>query len=482
MIFNSIEFFFFFIIVFSLYWAIRRWYKIQNLLIVIASYLFYAWWNWRFLIVLFGISITTYISGYLITQSRNPTKKRIICAINVVLCVFVLGIFKYFDFFVGGFEDLLNLFGLKFDRIVSQLVLPIGISFYSFKCISYTVDVYKNKFCPSGGIVAFFAYVSFFPQLMAGPIDRASDLLSQFNKSRFFCERLATDGCRQMLWGFFKKVVIADNCQMAVSQIWGGHFSEPGYVLIIVAFLYSIQIYCDFSGYSDIAIGSAKLFGIKLTRNFKYPYFSKSLPDFWRNWHISLMSWLKDYIYIPLGGSRCKEWKIYRNIFIVWILSGLWHGADWTFVVWGVYHALLLIVYRLIKQDEFFFSSRSDMRIFNLMKMTMTFFLITMGWILFSASSISDAYSYVYGIFSNPLDISNALVHLEGLNLTLLVPAILLLQIIEWINRKMDHGLQFSDNGFMAHSRLARYSAYIALVMIIISYSDTQLDFIYFRF
>ena len=318
MLFNSVGFFIFLLAVFFIYWLLARWLIWQNILIVLASYLFYAFWDWRFLLVLGFMSMTTFYSGYYISKHYKKSNEcRIICVSNVVLCLLILCIFKYFNFFSESFGSLLNCLGFQVDTIVSHLLLPIGISFYSFKCISYTVDIYKEKYKPSNDIIPFFAYVSFFPQLMSGPIDRASCLLSQIERKRTFDESFASDGCRQMLWGFFKKVVIADNCQGIVDQIWANQSSEPAVVLIIGAVLYSFQIYCDFSGYSDIAIGT-----------FKYPYLSTSIPDFWRRWHMSLMTWLKDYVYIPLGGSRCAKWKIYRNIIIVWLLSGLWHGAN----------------------------------------------------------------------------------------------------------------------------------------------------------
>lgn len=482
MLFNSLEFFIFLIIVFAAYWMLDRWFKIQNLLIVIASYVFYAWWDWKFLLILFSLSLTTYISGYYISKHTDSNYGKNACVTNIAICVLSLGLFKYYNFFTDSLTDFLLLFKIKIDRIVSQFLLPIGISFYTFKCISYTFDVYKKNFIPSNDFIAFLAYISFFPQLMAGPIDRASILLSQFYKKRTFIETQASDGCRQMLWGFFKKIVIADNCQLAVNQIWGGQFSEPGCILFLVAILFSFQIYCDFSGYSDIAIGSAKLFGINLSQNFRYPYFSQNIGEFWRRWHISLMTWLRDYIYIPLGGSRCSSWKINRNILVVWIISGLWHGANWTFVCWGFFHAILLILYRTIIKLN---SNRDEVFIARVQKPIsdfVTFIFVTIGWIFFRANSITEAFVYIRNIYLNPFGLTKGIEYLQLLHLQIILPSIIILLLVEWLGRYMQYGLQICKSGFLSHNRIARYSVYFVLVMLIMAFSDSQSEFIYFRF
>lgn len=480
MIFNSLEFFVFLTVVFTAYWLLSKWYKAQNLLLVIASYLFYAFWDWRFLLIIGSLSAIAFICGIYIERISSAKNKLIICIANVTICLLVLGIFKYFNFFVDTFGVICNSMGIKVDRFVSHLILPIGISFYSFKCISYIVDVYKNDYRASTDIVAFFAYISFFPQLMAGPIDRASCLLTQFQQKRSFNEPIASDGCRQMLWGFFKKVVVADNCQVAVDQIWGGQFSAPGYVLLLVPILYSFQIYCDFSGYSDIAVGCGKLFGIKQTRNFCNPYFSRNIQDFWRRWHISLMTWLRDYIYIPLGGSKCTSIKIYRNIIVVWTISGLWHGANWTFVCWGLFHAFLIISYRRFKSIISFEDSNS--MIARLLCMFGTFLMVSFGWILFRAESVAISFVYLKGVFVNNLDFRNFIGHLEGLNLTVIIPAIGFTLVVEWLNRYRQHGLDFSSRGVMLKHTPLRYSFYVVLVLCTMALSPSNSEYIYFRF
>jgi D-alanyl-lipoteichoic acid acyltransferase DltB (MBOAT superfamily) len=470
MIFNSLDFFVFLSVVFVAYWLFSKWYKAQNLLIVIASYIFYAFWDWRFLLIIGSLSAITFICGICIERISSTKNKLVICIANVIICLLMLGIFKYFNFFADSFGLICNAMGIKVDRIVSHLILPIGISFYSFKCISYIVDVYKKDYRASADIIAFFAYICFFPQLMAGPIDRASSLLTQFQKKRSFNEPIASDGCRQMLWGFFKKAVVADNCQVAVDQIWGGQFSEPGYVLILVSILYSFQIYCDFSGYSDLAIGCGKLFGIKLTRNFNNPYFSRNIQDFWRRWHISLMTWLRDYIYIPLGGSRCTSIKIYRNIVIVWAISGLWHGANWTFVCWGLFHAFLLISYRKFKSVI----SLGDSKTARLLCMFVTFLMVSFGWILFRAESVAISFVYLNSVFVNNLDFGNFIGHLEGLNLTVIIPAIGFTLVVEWLNRYRQHGLDFPIGGVMLKHTPLRYSFYVALVLCTMALSPSN--------
>lgn len=328
MLFTSIEFFVFLPLVFALYWVLNRHTRRQNLLVVAASYVFYGWWDWRFLLLIAFTSACSYFSGLLINGGR--WRKAALWG-NIIINLAILGLFKYYDFFAVEFAQL---FGLSSDSVTLNLILPVGISFYTFQALSYSIDIYRGKMEPTRDVVAFFAYVSFFPQLVAGPIERATNLLPQFQRQRQFDYGLAVDGVRQMLWGFFKKVVVADNCAVYVDDIWNNISGESSLNLIMAAVLFSIQIYCDFSGYSDIAIGCAKLFGIRLMRNFKVPYFSRDIAEFWRRWHISLTTWFRDYVYIPLGGSRVSKAKVVRNTFIIFLVSGLWHGANWTFLSW----------------------------------------------------------------------------------------------------------------------------------------------------
>ena len=336
MLFNSFEFLVFLPVVFALYWFVFKGRKPQNLLIVIASYVFYGWWDWKFLFLIAFTSLCSFLSGKFIAKNEDsPQKQKWISAANIIVNLSVLGVFKYYNFFAESLADLLSAFGFQADFVTLNVILPVGISFYTFQALSYSIDVYKGKIKATDDIVEFFAYISFFPQLVAGPIERATNLLPQFQKERNFDYAKAVDGMRQMLWGFFKKMVVADNCATVVNQHWAEYHNLPTVTLMLLGVLFAFQIYCDFSGYSDIAIGCARLFGFDLKQNFNFPYFSRSIPEFWRRWHISLTTWFRDYIYFPLGGSRCDKWKIIRNVFIVWAVSGLWHGANWTFVCWG---------------------------------------------------------------------------------------------------------------------------------------------------
>ena len=343
MLFNSFEFLLFLPVVFLLYWFIfrnRRW---QNLLIVIASYIFYGWWDWRFLFLIALTSLSSFGSGFFIEKYEGRIRwKQLGCSINIILNIGILGLFKYYNFFVDNLDRLFRIaFGYHLDSVTMDIILPVGISFYTFQALSYTIDVYQKKLPASHDIIDFFAYISFFPQLVAGPIERATNLLPQFQRQRRFDYAKAVDGIRQMLRGFLKKLVIADNCASVVNCYWNQYHDLPGFTIFMLGVLFTIQIYCDFSGYSDIAIGCARLFGFNLMQNFNMPYFSRSIPEFWRRWHISLTTWFRDYVYFPIGGSRCGKWKIIRNVYIVWAISGLWHGANWTFVCWGLFHATI---------------------------------------------------------------------------------------------------------------------------------------------
>ena len=327
MLFNSIEFAFFLPVVFLIYWAIgsahiddTRKLRLQNAVVVVASYVFYGWWDWRFLLLIAFTSLCSWSSGLLIDKSRKSSVKRsrFWLWLNIAVNIGILAAFKYYDFFVTEFGQL---FGIRTDTILLHVILPVGISFYTFQALSYSIDVYRQKIAPTRDSIAFFAFIAFFPQLVAGPIERATNLLPQFLSNRKFSYDQAADGMRQILWGLFKKIVIADNCATYVDQVWASYSSQTGSTLLLAAILFTFQIYCDFSGYSDIAIGTAKLFGIRLMRNFNNPYFSRDIAEFWRRWHISLTTWFRDYIYIPLGGSRVSKGKIIRNIVILWIYA-----------------------------------------------------------------------------------------------------------------------------------------------------------------
>lgn len=468
MLFTSIEFFVFLPIVFALYWLLRRQLRWQNLLVVAASYLFYGWWDWRFLLLIAFTSACSYASGLLIGSNR--WHKTALWG-NIILNLAILGLFKYYDFFA---VELANLLGCSGDSVMLNLILPVGISFYTFQALSYSIDVYRGKLEPTRDVVAFFAYVSFFPQLVAGPIERATNLLPQFHRQRQFDYAMAVDGIRQMLWGFFKKVVVADNCATFVDDIWGDFAGQSSINMAVAAALFSIQIYCDFSGYSDIAIGCAKLFGIKLMRNFNVPYFSRDIAEFWRRWHISLTTWFRDYVYIPLGGSRVVKWKVVRNTFIIFLVSGLWHGANWTFILWGAFHALLFLPLILMgknrKYTDIVAADRWLPSIKELGQMLLTFVLAALGWILFRSQSIGEAIDFYTSLFTGGL---------SGANLpmrTIVFVAIMLL--VEWLQRKREHGLDMSG----VRSGVIRYIFYVCVLALIFVFGVFNETFIYFQF
>lgn len=402
MIFNSIEFLFFLPVVFAFYWMMRKRMQLQNAFIVVASYFFYGWWDWRFLLLIAFTSSCSYASGLLIEKLRNRAdlsdrqiqkKTKGITTANIVINLLILGVFKYYNFFIESFVVLFP--ALDADQLLLNIILPVGISFYTFQALSYSIDIYRSKMKPTHNAIAFFAYVSFFPQLVAGPIERATNLLPQFEKCRTFDYCTAIDGLRQMLWGFFKKMVIADRCAVFVDTIWNEYSTQSASTLLLAAALFTFQIYGDFSGYSDIAIGTAKLFGIRLKRNFNVPYFSRDIAEFWRRWHISLTTWFRDYLYIPLGGSRVSKVKIVRNTFIIFLVSGLWHGANWTFIVWGAYHALLFLPLILLGKNRRYTNTVAEGRLLptlhEFLQMLLTFVLAIIGWIIFRAENLHQA-------------------------------------------------------------------------------------------
>ncbi|MCR4958867.1 MAG: MBOAT family protein [Prevotella sp.] len=471
MSFCSLAFIFFLPIVFLLYWQVFRFRRWQNGLVVVASYVFYGWWDWRFLGLIAFTSLLSYAGG-LLTEHYNGQRRlqRAVCTVCIIVTLLLLGIFKYFSFFADSFCALI---GCQAGWSELNVVLPVGISFYTFQALSYTIDVYRGQVRASRDAVEFFAYISFFPQLVAGPIERASHLLPQFRQERRFCYADAVDGCRQMLWGFFKKMVVADNCATVVNAVWTDYDSRPSVMLMAGAVLFAFQIYCDFSGYSDIAIGCARLFGIHLKRNFNYPYFSRSMADFWRRWHISLTTWLRDYIYIPLGGSR--NGHTLRNIFVVWCMSGLWHGANWTFVCWGVYHALLLAVGRRVR-------IKSAGR---LLSVSVTFLFVVIGWVIFRAPTLNDAVSYLSRMLNlselNVGPLLPQLMAMQSASVTAVV-GIALMTVGEWRSRHNEHALQSLDHGLLGRYSSLRFAFYIVMAMLTIAFAGSQSEFIYFQF
>lgn len=481
MVFNSIEFAIFLPIVFLLYWFVfNKNLKLQNAFIVVVSYIFYGWWDWRFLFLIALTSFCSWGSGLLIQKFQDkPEKSRAVNTANIILNLAILGLFKYYDFFVTAFAD--AFLGGKTDGLLLRIVLPVGISFYTFQALSYSIDVYKGKLAPTKDIIEFFAYVCFFPQLVAGPIERATNLLPQFQKSRTFNYEQAADGIRQILWGLFKKIVVADRCAVIVDGIFNAYQTKSGSDLLLGAIFFSFQIYGDFSGYSDIAIGTSKLFGIKLMRNFNVPYFSRDIAEFWRRWHISLTTWFRDYLYIPLGGSRCSKPKIVRNTFIIFLVSGLWHGANWTFLAWGAYHAILflplIISGKNRKYTDIVASNRVIPTVSEMLKILFTFSLVVIGWIIFRSDTIGQAWEYMsrmchwgslracYRFFIQP-DIRSR------------SAAILIMLLVEWLNRKNEHGLHLPGST----PWYARYLIYLSVAASIVFFCGSNQAFIYFQF
>jgi D-alanyl-lipoteichoic acid acyltransferase DltB (MBOAT superfamily) len=441
MFFNSIDFAIFLPIVFVLYWFVfQRSLRIQNLFLVAASYVFYGWWDWRFLILMTVTILCSYVSGLLIDRARRASEQRVIrrriravTIANIVINLLILGFFKYYNFFIQSFVDVFTLFGKPMEIHTLKIILPVGISFYTFQALSYSIDVCRQRMEPTRDLVAFFAFVSFFPQLVAGPIERATNLLSQFYARRTFDYDKAVDGMRQILWGLFKKIVIADNCALTANMIFSEYETMPASLLVVGAIAFTFQIYGDFSGYSDIAIGTARLFGFNLQRNFAFPYFSRDIAEFWRRWHISLTTWFRDYIYIPLGGSRCSKWKVVRNTWIIFLVSGLWHGANWTFVAWGAYHALLFMPLLLLGQNRRYTSMVAENRVLPTWKeglaILTTFVFVVIGWIVFRAENISQAFDYMSRICSSSL----FALPTKGRQ-ALMFSAVLI--VVEWFGRK----------------------------------------------
>ena len=480
MLFNSFEFLVFLPIVFMLYWFVFRGRRWQNLLVVTASYVFYGWWDWRFLLLIALTSLCVYGSGLLLEHYEGRRRRQqIVCIVNIVFNLGILGVFKYYNFFVENLDALFDMMGYHLDWVTMIVILPVGISFYTFQALSYTIDVYQKRLPATHDIIEFLAYISFFPQLVAGPIERATNLLPQFQRRRQFDYAKAVDGMRQMLWGFLKKLVIADNCATVVNEYWNHYQDLPGVSLFLMGVLFTFQIYCDFSGYSDIAIGCARLFGFNLMRNFNFPYFSRSIPEFWRRWHISLTTWFRDYIYFPLGGSRCDKWKIIRNVYIVWGVSGLWHGANWTFVCWGLFHATLLAIYNIFgintKYKQVVAYGKYLPNIRETMQIALTFFLTVIGWIIFRAESMTQAVDFLTAMVSNRFFDASAL---HGVTYIYFGIALL---AVEWLQRDKQHALQFSDAKPFNH-RLVRWGIYYIILLLIAKYAGSSQTFIYFQF
>ncbi|MBC8488995.1 MAG: MBOAT family protein, partial [Bacteroidetes bacterium] len=386
MLFNSIEFVIFLPVVFFIYWfVLNKKSSYQNIFLLIASYVFYGWWDWRFLSLIIISSFVDFFVAQKIQKAHKVRNKKILLTISILINIGFLGFFKYFNFFVDSFVEAFAQIGIHLNPRTLNIILPVGISFYTFQTLSYTIDVYRGKLKPTKDIVSFFTFVAFFPQLVAGPIERAVNLLPQFYHKRAFEVNKAKDGMKQILWGLFKKIIIADNCAVYVEEIFSNYQIYPGSTLLLGSFFFAFQIYCDFSGYSDIAIGTARLFGFNIMRNFAYPYFSRDIAEFWRRWHISLSTWFRDYVYIPLGGSRGNNFNKIRNVIIIFVVSGFWHGADWTFIIWGLLNGLYFLPLLLLKINRNNIGITAENRLLPTFKetfqMLITFFITLIAWV-----------------------------------------------------------------------------------------------------
>lgn len=477
MLFNSLAFLVFLPIVWVLYWGVfSKRVAWRNAFLIIAGYVFYGWWDWRFLILLFMSSLVDYVVGILLSRTERNAQRKALLGFSLITQLGLLATFKYFDWFTTSFAQAMATLGWQVDPFTLGLILPVGISFYTFQTLSYTIDVYRRKTDAVRDPIQFFAFVGFFPQLMAGPIERASHMLPQFGMPAVFDLSKAKDGLRQMLWGLFKKVVIADGCAVHVNHVFDDVAAQPGSTLLVAAIFFAVQIYCDFSGYSDIAIGCARLFGFDLMRNFAYPFFSRDMGELWRRWHISLSTWFRDYLYLPLGGSRGALGMQVRNVMIVFLVSGLWHGANWTFLVWGGLNGLFLVWLLLrgkhrantdiVAQGRLLPSPREALQVIT------TFLLFVLVFVFFRAANLGQAWDILSGIarpslFTYPAE--------AGLRM---MPLVLLMLAVEWLQRERQHGLQIGH----INAAWKRWGMYYAVLAAIILLGSAQQKFIYFDF
>ncbi|MFM9986550.1 MAG: MBOAT family O-acyltransferase [Flavobacteriales bacterium] len=479
MLFNSFAFAVFLPVVFALYWLLQnKSYRLQNILLLVASYYFYGCWDWRFLFLLAFSTALDFFTGLKIHDAHSQKWRKAWLLISVIVNLSFLGFFKYYNFFAESFAELLSNFGLQVNVSTLNVILPVGISFYTFHGLSYVFDIYNRKIIPTRNVVDYTLFVSFFPLLVAGPIERATHLLPQVEKARKFDYPKMVDGLRQILWGLFKKVVIADTCAEIANQIFNNSGDYTGSTLVLGALMFTFQIYGDFSGYSDIALGTARLFGIELLQNFKFPYFSRDIAEFWRRWHISLSSWFKDYLYFPLGGSRGSLAKTVRNTFVIFLVSGFWHGANWTFIFWGFLNALFIVPSVIRKSNRNFISIVAENRMFPNLKelflMGSTFGLTVFAWIFFRAESISKAFQYIRDIFTSQLW------HLPRVNGGLAVILVTFFMTIEWFGRRNNYAIETS---MFKAPRLLRWSFYAFLIFLIGIFMKTkESTFIYFQF
>jgi alginate O-acetyltransferase complex protein AlgI len=478
MLFNTVNFAVFLVVVFVLYWFVtNKSLKTQNILLLVSSYFFYACWDWRFLLLLVFSTLLDYYTGIRMSESDTKSQRKFWFWLSVIVNLGFLGVFKYYNFFAASFAEAVSHLGLYVSPWTLKVILPVGISFYTFHGLSYVIDIYKERIKAEKNFIDYSVFVSFFPLLVAGPIERATHLLPQIQRERKFNMAKAIDGFRQILWGLFKKVVIADQCAQYANLIFNDSAHHSGSDLVLGALFFTFQIYGDFSGYSDIALGTARLFGIDLLRNFAFPYFSRDIAEFWRRWHISLSTWFRDYLYIPLGGSKGGTWMKVRNTFIIFLVSGFWHGANWTFIIWGFLNALYImpsIVFRTNRNNlDIVAQDRTFPNIRELFAIGITFSLTVFAWIFFRAESLSAAVSYISGIFSP------SLLSLPTVRPNILFLLIVVFLLIEWAGRREQYAIA---NFGVQWPRPLRWATYYLMVLAVFYYAGAEQQFIYFQF
>jgi alginate O-acetyltransferase complex protein AlgI len=487
MTFTSMTFIVFLVIVFTVYWRVPS-LRVQNFVLAAASFVFYGWWDWRFCALMILSSLIDYALALGIAGLTTAAARKLLVFFSVAANLTLLGFFKYFRFFQENLIALAEAAGWRVEPLLLDIILPVGISFYTFQSLSYIVDVYRGDIQATRNPIDYLAYVAFFPQLVAGPIERATNLLPQFNAPRVFHRASAVDGCRQILWGFAKKLIVADNLAALVEAAYARPEAFSGGRLALATVFFAFQIYCDFSAYSDIAIGTAKLFGFRLMRNFAYPYFAQDMVEFWRRWHISLSTWFRDYVYVPLGGSRAGRAAMVRNLFLTFLLSGLWHGASWQFVVWGVYHGLIVAASTLWLSGRGQTSLRSTdipggagrlPSRSTLVRMLSTFMLVSIGWVFFRAESLTRAVAILEGIATRPLAAATEAADWRGpLHPNVMCLLIVCLVLWEWVQRRYPHGLVLRRV-----PRLVRWTIYTLLLWLTLAlYAGSVTQFIYFQF
>ena len=478
MLFNSLDFALFLPVTFFFYWFVfGKNLKFQNIFLVFASYVFYGWWDWKFLTLIVFSTVLDYSIGLLLCKQSKASKRKMYLALSIFINLGFLGFFKYYNFFVNSFTTAFSFFGGNISSNTLNIILPIGISFYTFQTLSYTIDVYRQKIEPTKDFISFSAFVCFFPQLVAGPIERASKLLPQFYKRRVFDNDIAVSGFNLIIWGLFKKIVIADSCALYVNAIFKDYESLNSLSLLMGAIYFSFQIYGDFSGYSDIAIGTSRLFGFDLNKNFNYPYFSRDISEFWRRWHISLSTWFRDYLYIPLGGSKRHLVIKTRNIFIIFIVSGFWHGANWTFIIWGFLNAIYYLPLLLANKNRIYlldtFELKDKPSVKEFFKISSTFFLVTIGWVFFRSNTVGEAFKFLKRLLSFNINGGLEYLSIERYSVELIILLFAFVSL-EWFSKPNEHP-------FIGKYKVVKIILIIIAILTLGVFSKAS-DFIYFQF